>query len=459
METINEDRLKELLNEQNPILNKNIELSSNLDIDVSKLNKVSFRNCTFNGADLYFKGSNNKDYHPLSLRFIKCNFNKCELNFSKFNIESIFFNEVHIEGFINLYDIHLSNIHFKRRCKISTLDILKLELRNKFNIEGRNVFNRLLITNTKFKDEVTFCNSIFNNLDILNSVYENEFNFTKNNIKHFLKIDNTNFENFNLSSNKCENEGVNFSINLTKNIFKGIADLSNWKAENVDLIIRDCNFEKLVRFNNSKFKNLHIEQTNFNDISSFQDTASETLFIDRTNFNKAAFFDDISILNIDECNKRTLRNIKHQLQRTNNKIDFDRFKSYEISAYRKELKKDKRFWYNDKDAFILNLSNLFSNNGTNWFQALIVTLLGSFLFYSLFFWININSFQLGNFDFSKIDSFLNGFAKFLIPTNIYNPLFDRTFVTGWSWFPFILGKIFLSIGIYEIIVSFRKFKS
>lgn len=165
-------------------------------------------------------------------------------------------------------------------------------------------------------------------------------------------------------------------------------------------------------------------------------------------------------MNIDQCNKRTLRNIKHQLQRTNNKIDFDRFKSFEISAFRKELSEGKKFWFNDKDAFILEIANLFSRNGTNWFRALKVTLVGSLFFYSIFYWIYINNFEIGNFDFNQISNFFNGFTKFLIPTNFYNPLIEqRIFVTGFSWVSFILGKIFLSIGIYETIVSFRKFKS
>ena len=85
---------------------------------------------------------------------------------------------------------------------------------------------------------------------------------------------------------------------------------------------------------------------------SFQSTIFDHVSIDRTNFDKAAFFYEIYTLFIKKCNKRTLRNIKHQLQRTNNKIDFDKFKPYEINSYRKELAKGKSFWYNDKDIFI-----------------------------------------------------------------------------------------------------------
>jgi hypothetical protein len=457
METIDGCKLLELIKNQNTITNKEIELNYKLHIDVSKFSNLKFINCNFKGEDLNFKSLKNKEYIPPRLKFEKCNF-YIDIFFSDCNIKSTYFKLVYIKDSLTFFDVNLDVINFSQKCKIGIFELNMLNVADRLRINKDNIFERLLIYNSEFKNNTDISNSTFNDLEIINSTFNASFNFSNNIILEGVSIDRSSFYRRSIiDSNKFISEKNNF--NLVECVFNDITSFSRLKANEIEFVIRNCNFEKLTRINNSIFKTLHIEQTNFNEISSFQDTSIKSIFIDRTNFDKTAFFDDISISDINNCNKRTLRNIKHQLQKANNKIDFDRFNSYEISAYREELKKDKKFWYNDKDAFILCISNLFSNNATNWFKALIVTVIGSFIFYSLFFWININSFHLGNFDFSKIDSFVNGFSKFLIPTNIYNPLIDRNFVTGWSFFPFILGKIFLSIGIYEVIVSFRKFKS
>jgi hypothetical protein len=456
METISGFRLFELLKEQNTIKDKKVEIDYHLTIDVSTLITSRFRNCVFTGKNLTFT-SLNKEYAPPILLFINCEFNIDQLEFSNCSITSIFFRTVIIKNYLSFNELNLGTLNITSNCKIQIIESYSLKISNRFYLNKNNEIKSLLINDSNFEGDFNTFKTQFEYLNILDSKFKNFY--CNNNSLQSLNIERSNFLSFNLNSNQFLYKKDVSNLNLLSNQFNEITSFSVIKADKFHFFIKDCDFKKFVRFNNSNFKVLHIEETNFNDISSFQDTSFESIFIDRTNFDKTSYFDDISISNIKNCNKRTLRNIKHQLQRTNNKIDFDRFKSYEIGAYREELKKDKKFWYNDKDAFILSISNLFSNNGTNWFKAFIVTVIGSFIFYSLFFWININSFQLGNFDFSKIDSFVNGFSKFLIPTNIYNPLIDRKFVTGWSFFPFILGKIFLSIGIYEVIVSFRKFKS
>jgi hypothetical protein len=55
----------------------------------------------------------------------------------------------------------------------------------------------------------------------------------------------------------------------------------------------------------------------------------------------------------------------------------------------------------------------------------------------------------------------SGFFRFLLVTDFYNPLeTERIYLTNpFSWLIFILGKIFIAFGIYEMIQSFRKFKA
>ncbi|MCD8405061.1 hypothetical protein LNI88_06265 [Tenacibaculum dicentrarchi] len=459
METIDGFELKELIKNNDLILDKKINLDYNLEIKCSSFQGIHFKNCHFHGSSLKFhENFKAKDYKASLINFINCRFYNDELIFNLCKIEHLCFGKVYIEKELTLSCIDLNFLTFVEDCEIENLDIHLVNYLEKFTI-NKNSITKLSINNTDFKGKVEILDSTFNSASISNLTCSNVFNFNKNEIKNNLDITNVTFQKFNFYENKFSEEEENCQMKFLDNTFKRESYLSNWKALNTDLIIQNCDFKKSTRFNNSSFKSLKLEETTFNDICSFQDTEFYNVIIDRTSFDKTAYFDDILISDIENCDRKTLRNIKHELQRSNNKIDLDKFKASEINAYRKELKKDKKYCYNNIDVFILDVGYWFSKNGTNWFRALLVSLLGSFIFYAPFFWASVGDFGFGNFDFSELCFFMNGFTKFLIPTNIYNPLIDKTFVIGWSWLPFILGKIFLSIGIYEIIVSFRKFKS
>ena len=68
-----------------------------------------------------------------------------------------------------------------------------------------------------------------------------------------------------------------------------------------------------------------------------------------------------------------------------------------------------------------------------------------------------------NLNFASVKDFLSGYFRFLIVTDFYNPLEkERIFIDNsntWGWIIFILGKIVLAFGIYEMIQAFRKFKA
>ncbi|MCD8403559.1 hypothetical protein [Tenacibaculum finnmarkense] len=460
METIDGFELKELIEKKGRVENRIIKLDSILDIRYSDSNIIGFINCHFFGSSIQFVFFKSKNDEASRIVFTDCTFNNDSLEFicCEKRDSVCFMGETNIKNYLSFDGCNLYLLYFEKKCKIETLNIHRSEIIKKFTI-NKNSIKKLSINNTDFKGKVEILDSTFNSASISNLTCSNVFNFNKNEIKNNLDITNVTFQKFNFYENKFSEEEENCQMKFLDNTFKGKSYLSNWKALNTDLIIQNCDFKKSTRFNNSSFKSLKLEETTFNDICSFQDTEFYNVIIDRTSFDKTAYFDDILISDIENCDRKTLRNIKHELQRSNNKIDLDKFKASEINAYRKELKKDKKYCYNNIDVFILDVGYWFSKNGTNWFRALLVSLLGSFIFYALFFWISVGDFGFGNFDFSELCFFMNGFTKFLIPTNIYNPLIDKTFVIGWSWLPFILGKIFLSIGIYEIIVSFRKFKS
>jgi len=167
-----------------------------------------------------------------------------------------------------------------------------------------------------------------------------------------------------------------------------------------------------------------------------------------------------SIKYISKCDIKTIRNIKHQLLRSNNLIDFEKFRSYELNSYKNLLKKKNKKWFNNKDAFILTISSFYSDNGLNWLKAVKNTIIVALFFYSILFCIHYfqTNYILLNTENYKI--FFNGFFRFFILTDFYSPFeIKKIYInTPLEWIIFILGKIFIGIGIYEIIKSFRKYK-
>jgi hypothetical protein len=237
----------------------------------------------------------------------------------------------------------------------------------------------------------------------------------------------------------------------------------------------NCNFSKLANFNNYWLHRLRLEDTTFLDNATFQEAYFDIITIIRSIFEKKVWFDDIQIKKIDDCDRSTIRTIKQELQKVDNKIDYNRFRVYEFNAYRKdirkklfEFKKDKNRFYHRKrepiqlkrDLFILDVSDIVSEYGTDWKKAIKFTLIAGFAAFSLFFTfenitrtVNLNNWQ----------DFVYGFFRFFLITDFKNEYYhDGESILKFNCFlsllPFIIGKIAVAFGIYEMIQSFRKFK-
>ena len=187
------------------------------------------------------------------------------------------------------------------------------------------------------------------------------------------------------------------------------------------------------------------------------------VFLDRTIFEKSAFFDDIEILRFNKCDKRTLRNIKQQLLLADNKIDYDNFRAQELNSYKEELKnkiktkKGKIRRKAKRDLIILRVNSFYSNNGTDWVKALKRTIVLALLFYSAFYVIHNSSKE---FSFSGYNEYFIGLFRYFLITDFHNPLVNNNeyLENASEWILFVLGKVFIAIGLYEILISFRKFR-
>lgn len=425
--------------------------------------KNTFRNCKFEGKRIEFldlRIHNTNHEHIIS--FDNCEilseiyFKDCFLNELSFNNCDKTVNSVFITPTEILYltisgnrGSLMQNINFT----INNTKIIKFFYCDFINSSGNFYFSKIETEYFRFN------NNKISSVNIENS------KFTKGLSLGNCKINDSYIKNNFINKGYFENTDFGMSAKFEENEF---ADSTNFtKVKNLirsSLEFQSCNFLDKAYFNNSELYRLKIVDCKFSDITSFQDSHFLYCEIDRNLFEKNAFFDNIKIELIDACDVKTIRNIKQQLNKTDNVIDYDKFKIYELNSYRSELKTELKVEKKISkkisilvDYTILIIGNLYSLNGRNWLRAMIVTLLLALLFYTIFF-LSVN-FRL-EVDYTQYNQFLTGYFRYLLVTDYYNPLIkEREYLKNYySWIPFLLGKIFIAIGIYETIVSFRKFK-
>lgn len=472
METIDEVAFIDFLvsKEDNPLNDVVIDFKKSREIDISKIrHTLTFINCKFIGKRIDFL-----DSQPETIRIKKHNFKfeNCEfLNEIYFKdcsvqsieirkiskqMKSIFFASITADTIIlesnkSIPDdyVKTSKVHF-HLCKIDFwLHLFHLQTIDYLLISGNEKINSVKIHD---------CN--FNHVAIDNNEIERYFQFTSNLVKT-LDVSKNSFENINFQKTNVWGDAL-----FRNNAFSGTANFSHLYCDEHSLVsFRECEFHKYTYFNFSNFYNLEVDTSKFHDFASLQEITTHTLLLDRSVFEKPAFFDDLVIEDYSSCSKRTIRNIKQQLLRTDNKIDYDYFRSYELTSHKNELKQQLKD--NDtidrkklrRDLSILRISHFYSNNGTDWFKSLKRTFIIGLIFYSLVF-ISLNyKNTFTPYNYENINNYFIGFFKFLLLTDFHNPLKEKEYLShALEWIPLILGKVLIGIGLYETIISFRKFR-
>lgn len=436
---------------------------------------IEFINCTIKAKSLSFRNIINEE---TSLSFENCKID------TRINIENCTINSVVFENINKLNELSISgNLTNNNISKINNFQFLNNDISNILDTKFRfsdchfiyefsfydinHTLGFFIFSNIKMGDE-NFSNIKYQNFVFSNSTITNA-SFQENDFQSAITIMKCNFQNIDVEKIKRYKNTIFLSntfnkIGFIECNFNNICHFVNCnftqlayfeKIQNMDteLLFFDCIFNKNTSFKDSKLKQLIIDKCIFNSISSFQDTTFKTISIDTTIFEKIAFFDNIKINEIENCNKRTIRNIKLQLQKAENKIDFNHFRNFELTAHYNEL----TFKNNFKDKSILWATKWSSNFG-NWVWAFWFTIFSGILWYCILYRIE-NS---GTFSTEQLNTFFIGLFRFFLITDFYNPLIEspRTYLNDvFSWIPFLLGKIFIAFGIYEMIQSFRKFKA
>lgn len=445
----------------------------------------------------------NQDFEFLDFKFdLELTHPHILSKFYSFNFKNCVFKNIKIENINNEhFEITFMNCVFKsgiqiNNNKIKSIDIIwhqqNIDYKSsfeKFSISGNTFAGRLKLKNLIFeKGNFNFIENIFtktpkiihpiretkyniceiSNCEILNGSFNGNtfympFNFTNNILKYNSEYSGHTFINNVFQKSYFSNTNFGNGTKFQDCDFLGTTLFNN--ITNINHEFNSCKFTGYTHFSNSKILNLAILYSSFEKPVSFREAEFENLKLSDIKFEKGAYFDDIKIKNVENNHylktgdniilkewKHTLRIIKQELQKTENKIDFNRFRNYELAVHYKELKLKENF----KDTSILWATKWSSNFG-NWFWSLGFTLLSGLFWYLILYRME-NS---GIYNPEKIDAFFVGLFRFFLVTDFYNPLEnDRTYLEhGWSWLIFILGKIFIAFGIYEMVQSFRKFKA
>lgn len=489
------------IEELKKLLRNNIEINdiifdfSNTHIDLDntffKNNTQAFTNCTFKSLEWRFMKLNDRD---LNLHFNNCSF-FCELLIIDCRISSLNFIDIQKINSLNIYSNELSSEFdnffitsgYTRYNKANLGDakfyIANSSFKYGFQINGINLDSgRLSIIDNVFEQNYNSLNfKIVNNViknfnfnnNLVNSNFTVNYNFFKNYPIHKKENKEIEFFDVNYFSNNTLNQIFNFNNNtfeyyfqLIDNTFNQKLDFSQSKCDN-EIIMTNNNFNGVTYFENSEINKFVIHNCNFEKSSSFNNSNYHKLILSNVKFDKTAFFENTKIefiikqdyLNSKELViwKNTIRTIKHEFLKYENRFEYNYYKSNELRIHYKELS-----WLkNLSDKLILFLLKISSDFGTNWMRALYFTILSGISIYLLLYSIENYNLKIDITNYDNCSRFISGLFRFFLVTDFYNPLeTDRVYLSNpFSWIIFIFGKIVIAFGIYEMIQSFRKFKA
>lgn len=445
---------------------EDLELFSSV---ITKFEHLAFENCIFKSISIYdiknkfmFLKFHNCTFEG-EIKILRCNINNLQFSslkeIQKISIIYGHFDNIHIDSCNNIID---GNIEINECFINETLDCSNLILKKGQFTLSSNRKNK--DTNLNFK--TYFKNSTIDYLNFSHCKFGHSIIFNNFKTLNSILFDTCEFQNTTF-------KGMDFgkASNIHNCHFKLYTSFINCKNINeTHLKISSCSFSSFSHFNDSKFNRLEISHTTFEKKVSFDSMNVNSINLFQVSFEQGAYFDEIiinNVLNEEYLNnnskvsewKRTLRAIKYELQKTDNRIDYNRFRNYELAAHYKELNWKWNSGFIDKS--ILFVSKISTDYGNSWRKGLRFTLISGLIPFSLFF--TLENIKL-NIDLSNWQDFLYGYFRFFLITDFKNEYYDAgesilKFNCFISLFPFIIGKIAVAFGLYEMIQSFRKFKA
>jgi hypothetical protein len=332
-------------------------------------------------------------------------------------------------------------------------------------ISNTNVSNSIRIENTTFQDNFQVINCETNVL-LMTKINLNKLSLINSNINKKLSFTNSTIESINALSGISISDCTifNFYIKIIQNQkdfhFRNNTILDNFEFGNYlnnesNIYYTDNHFEKNVYFDSISINEFNFKSVFFKGIVTFQNINSNEIKFKSTHFDKASFYDNFKINFPKKCDLKTIRLIKNQLIKTENRIDLAYYNILENDLVYEDKKTSKQ----DK---VLLFFNKYSNRyNTDWVLGIGFTFITSFIFF--IFLLIANTFIENSkyplclnlkFKLADFEKTFNYFLKFIFNIGYKD---EEISSNGFLFFIFIMAKIFIGYGIYQTIQAFRKY--
>ncbi|MDR6489350.1 hypothetical protein J2799_003889 [Chryseobacterium vietnamense] len=443
------------------ITDSDIIIDELLNIDMG-IRSFYFKNCQISGHRLDFFIENETEITNLAgsiKSFQSISFEDCKIS------ADIFIKDCILNS-ISLHDVEITSNYFH----ITTATVKNISIKGKSDYP--NIINSLIINNITCENSrlyfslnnISYLNikdssfdKVFINGNQIERLFIDNFNclisfeFWKNKLNEVSKIEKATINEF-IGRNSIYGSELKFE----QVIFKDVCRLEQIpKTNNSTLIFKECSFEKSIYFDNSSLYLLSINATFFKDIVSFNSMKVDRIVLKSVHFDKVAFFNDFKILSENLTDVGTIRIIKNQLYKTENKIDYLKYNVIEQNL----LLKDKSLNINDK--ILLKLNKWSNNFGSSWVRALwftiIVSLIGFFALLLVNTFLNDSDYKYEinyNSKWSSLQEILKEWLRFTFSFDLRS--YHSYESNGFLLFVFFFFKIFIGYGVYQTIAAFRK---
>lgn len=464
-----------------------------LVIEVENIKEpVTFSNCDFD--EVFIKNTDMKD----RLEFRHCTFQK---EFIIFNIEGVglifnncFFDKGLSVNFCSLKYLTLSKvespngINFEGGC-IQVLDIKPLNEKTQFSFVGKFLLIDTLAVDSSSGVTIFAKKAVINNIS-LSGYYNVSSRLDFNNIinKKTELNDLNNDGKFYFS--KLRPVGVKKFLNepLDKYI-KAYSEFENVHYKELEIVHAlskrigtldlYSGYHPVLRFRE------FIEQNHYTDFLEYYDDLSAEFTINNSSAGilelKNIMFEryKLEIINSDLSAVKLINSQISDVKTKDNFLNYyNVYNDLYTSAGKQNNTKDKAEYYRISQLYLyrylkyesvsenrhrgsrfsIAVSRFYSSHGTDWPKASIVTVLLAFFFFCFFsgslsgVHFDLSSFGLRNF-FSE---YLPFFPQFLNPLHRIDFMQDVAALGPWSALLDFFSRVAVSIGIFEIVRSFRK---
>lgn len=496
MKKLNTADLINLLEDPYSSLHSNLifDMDEDLNLNFEGLsNQNTFKDCEFYGYS--FRITSNTKTAKKGIEFYNCKIEINEISFVNCEIQNFIISKSDLKGGLELTNCDIWKCHLKN--SVGKLN-LRLDRTTFIELIIRNIRDAVSLDShyVKVRSNAEFNSTTFKSFQFHNSSFKEELICIDSTIlTGIFKDCNLNEFDFGLSSFN--------NLKFKKCEIKGTCTFEKISGDRTTLTILDCTFHKHCNFETNPIKSIVLFQTKFYDTVSFQDSVLDFIIINKVLFERSVFFEDLEINDISYSGIKTIRNIKRQLILSDNKIDYMRFKKYELELHRLKTKsllftgkyersskyrsiqalyRDRKIYDSDDieidhltvvrndeempkanklellgDYLTLSLHRFMSLYGTDWKRSIFITILFGVIFYSILYFSMKHSDEF-HLSWRTVNHYLNGLPRFFIVTDFKNPIkINSYYDNSFSWLPLIFGKLLIGFGIYETIQSFRKF--